>query len=777
MWQKNLWSRRKDLRSRAFWAEVAPTGLWLAAALVLSVCLYVVHSPLMPLPGVITLLLVPGATVMSILRTRTSHTAGRIVLGVSLSMMVIMVVGGAASLLGPLVGLSRPLDTLPEAVIWIVLTLVGLVWSAGRQVDPLTWIFGGVRLSNVYGALVCGLLVVVSILGAAQLNYSGNNHLAVVATVLDVVVLLAGVAGGWSRSSRWPLNTLLYSASFSLLLTTSLRGAHLYGWDIQKEFGVASQTLRAGVWVVPSNHDPFASMLSLTVLPVILHSLVRLRLLAFFQIVVPAILAFVPLAVFSTIRSVPRWINNGRRVPPRPGLAFGIVTGIIVSSVAFSSILVSITRQAMAVTLFTALVMVMFDRTISVRPAQIVIGLLMVTIAFTHYTTSYLLAGTMLIAWGVGWMWSQGWLGTRRSRVQEHRNYVRSRSVLNSVLVVVALASALGWNLAITRNNALANSASAFTVNGIGLKASTAQGVSVSAAQFEKILVHEFQMSDPWMVSYPSSRSVRLVTKTASPSPGVVPGLSQSWNVINLLLDDGLWVLLGLSLLYGLLRLGRRQSDLYSADLVGLGVAGLLIGGLSRLSGTLAAIYSPERAAIITAILLAVPLTMYLDDLVSSLTRFGESVARSSMVAGTAVVGIFLLWATGLGTLIFGGFPPGSLTARGLNAQQFTVSTTEFATAGWLRNHTNSQNVVQTDLFGQLVLLSQPGKYLLVDEIVPPEVDVESYIYLSTPVLDDDSSQAETSDGNYYTDYQSNVQFFNQNFYVVYSTGSTRVYH
>ncbi len=735
------------------------------------------HSPLVPLPGVITLLLIPGATVMSILRTRTSHTPGRIVLAASLSMMVIMVVGGVASLLGPLVGLSRPLDTLPEVVIWIVLAFVGLVMSASKRVDPVTWIFEGVHLNNFYGALACGLLVVPSILGVAQLNYSGNNRLAIFATVLVVVVLLAGVVGGWGRSSRWPLNTLLYSASLALLLSTSLRGAHLYGWDIQKEFGVASQTLSAGAWVVPSNHDPFASMLSLTVLPVILHSLVRLRLLAFFQVVVPAILALLPLAVFSTIRNVPRWINNGRRRPPRPGLAFGVVAGIIVSSVAFSSILTTITRQAMAVTIFTALVMVVFDRTIAVRPAQIVIGLLMVTISFTHYTTSYLLAGAMLIAWGVGWMWSQGWLGTRRSRVAEHRHYVRSRSVINSVLVVVALVSALGWNLVITRNNALANSASAFTVNGIGLKASTAQGVSLSAPKFEKILVREFTKSDTWMVSYPSSNSVHLVTKAVPPSPGVVPGLSQSWNVINLLLDDGLWVLLGLSLLYGLLRLGRRQSDLYSADLVGLGVAGLLIGGLSRLSGTLAAIYSPERAAIITAILLAVPLTMYLDDLVTFLTHLGKRFARVGMIVGTAVVGVFLLWATGLGTLFFGGFPPGSLTARGLNAQQFTVSTTEFATAGWLRSHTNSQDVVQTDLFGQLVLLSQPGKYLLVDEILPPEVDVESYIYVSTPILDDDNTQAETSDGSYYTDYRSNVPFFNRNFYVVYSTGSTRVYH
>jgi uncharacterized membrane protein len=186
------------------------------------------------------------------------------------------------------------------------------------------------------------------------------------------------------------------------------------------EFGTALSTIHAGAWVVPANHNPYAAMLSLTVLPAILHSLVRLRLLAFFQLVIPAIMALLPLAVFSTIRSVPRWITTGRNAP-RPGLAFAVVVALIISSVAFSSELVSITRQAMALTLVTALVMVLFNRTMLKRPSQIVVGLLIVEISFTHYTTSYLLAVIFLCAWVVGRVWARGWLGTPRSRIEKHR--------------------------------------------------------------------------------------------------------------------------------------------------------------------------------------------------------------------------------------------------------------------------------------------------------------------------------------------------------------------
>ena len=127
--------------------------------------------------------------------------------------------------------------------------------------------------------------------------------------------------------------------------------------------------------------------------------------------------------------------------------------------------------------------------------------------------------------------------------------------------------------------------------------------------------------------------------------------------------------------------------------------------------------------------------------------------------------------------MFFGGYPPGSLTANGVNAQQFTVSTEEFATASWLRAHAGPDNPVQTDLFGQLVLLSKPGDYNLVDEIVPKEVDINSYVYLTTANLVDKVTQVEADNFNYFSSYRTNISFFNRNFYIVYSTGDTRVYH
>jgi uncharacterized membrane protein len=206
-----------------------------------------------------------------------------------------------------------------------------------------------------------------------------------------------------------------------------------------------------------------------------------------------------------------------------------------------------------------------------------------------------------------------------------------------------------------------------------------------------------------------------------------------------------------------------------------------MVGALLRFSGTLAAFYNPERAAIFTAILLAAPVTLFLDDLarlsreVSALRR--EWIKRATLVAGIAFLSVLVLTATGLNDLIFGGTPPVNLGAKGANVQNFTVSTPELATAVWLRNHVHAPHVVQSDLFGHLVLLSEPGSYSLLDEIVPPEVNVGSYIYLSTVNLVDRTTSAATPDTSYLSIYRSTLGFFSRHFFVVYSTGATRVYH
>jgi uncharacterized membrane protein len=274
---------------------------------------------------------------------------------------------------------------------------------------------------------------------------------------------------------------------------------------------------------------------------------------------------------------------------------------------------------------------------------------------------------------------------------------------------------------------------------------------------------------------------VHLAPAVEPSTKGVAPSLADVWNDVDYVATEGLWVLLGIALLYGIVWLGRRRSYSYSSDLVGLATAGLLLGALLRFSGALTSFYDPERAAIITAILLATPATMLLDDLVSrrtSKTASKEVVfTRASLTVMAVYVAVLIVGAAGLATLLVGGQAPGSLSAKDVNVDNFTVSTPELATATWLEAKVKNPSIVQADLHGQLVLLSEPGDYDLIGEIMPRVVDKGAYIYLSQINLADNISQADAGGGDYSTAYRSNIRFFNKHFYVVYSTGHTRVYH
>jgi hypothetical protein len=298
--------------------------------------------------------------------------------------------------------------------------------------------------------------------------------------------------------------------------------------------------------------------------------------------------------------------------------------------------------------------------------------------------------------------------------------------------------------------------------------------VSVPAPLLEKILENELRVSASYLNPVWGSASIALETAPVAGTRQSNAVLSKLWNALNFVVAESLWLLAGVAILFGLVRLGRRNVIHYSADVVGFTVAGLLMGAFLRFSGTLANFYSPSRAAIFVAIFVAAPVTMLLDEVV---TLLNDRLGKVSLIAGVFVVGASSVWATGLGTLIFGGYPPGSLTANGVNAQDFTVSSSELATAVWIKGNVPARGIVQSDEYGQLVLTSVPGNYDLIDEIVPAEVDRGSYVYLSTPDLVNGITTVTSVDGTLYSTFKTTLSFFNQNFNVVYSTGTTRVYH
>ena len=169
-----------------------------------------------------------------------------------------------------------------------------------------------------------------------------------------------------------------------------------------------------------------------------------------------------------------------------------------------------------------------------------------------------------------------------------------------------------------------------------------------------------------------------IVDAAAPTVPGVVPAGKPWWARVQL--GDHLLVLLLSVVGVGYLIVRGRKQIGCSPELVGLGVAGLVLGAAFRFSSTLGAFYGPERGALVIAFLVAVPVALLLD-------RLADSWPRMTAVVAVALAASTLVTASGLAVVAFGGDPVAALSAQGEAVERFTVSTPEVGTAIWLQEN------------------------------------------------------------------------------------------
>ena len=150
------------------WPEVVPTLRWLIAALVSSVGLSLIHSPIAPLPGVVTILVVPGAALLSLLHTRPLNAPARVVLSVCLSMMIIMLEGLVASLILSPLGVRNPLAATTQIVIWTAIAIVILVVCAIQRRYSVSWALDGITTQQVATLLASGVLILIADTGRGE---------------------------------------------------------------------------------------------------------------------------------------------------------------------------------------------------------------------------------------------------------------------------------------------------------------------------------------------------------------------------------------------------------------------------------------------------------------------------------------------------------------------------------------------------------------------------------------------------------------------------------
>ena len=347
------------------------------------------------------LLIVPGVILLRALRVSGATIAASPIYVPVASILVLTGSGLAIDLIGPVVGISAPLRAAP-LLIALEIVCIGLLLSA-LNAAPETQVPWGALKRPV--ALMWPLILpLVGAAGALRLNSGHSDAVALIAIVLVIITLIAAfLRAPWHDDAL--LIVILFAAGLALMWSFSLRGDLVYGFDISSEYYSLNQTVVGGVWHVSHPNDAYGAMLSLTVLPAVLHELSGVQTLFIFKVVYPVIAALFPVGVFCLGRQfiAGRW-------------AFMAAALVIMQQIFFQQ-MPALARQEIGTILFTALVAVLLDTTQSKRaPGRCAfVCLLSLGMVVSHYSTTYL--AIPLFALAAAYQWIFSWFRPSRARV------------------------------------------------------------------------------------------------------------------------------------------------------------------------------------------------------------------------------------------------------------------------------------------------------------------------------------------------------------------------
>ena len=535
------------------------------------------------------LLIVPGVILLRALRVPGEAIAAHPVYVPAAALLVLTASGLAVDMAGPFLGISAPLRTVPllAGLELICAILLGCSVNAPAETripwDSLS------RPARLAWPLLLPLLAAA---GALRLNSGHGDQVAVVALTLVVIVPVAAfVFAPWLDEAL--LGVIAYAIALSTMWAFALRGDSVYGFDISTEYYSLHQTVLAGVWHFSHPDDAYGAMLSVTVLPAELHALTGIQDLLVFKVIYPMIGALFPVAVYTLGRRVlaSRW-------------AF-LAAALLVMQQNFFQQFPALARQEVATVLFAALITASLDMKIAQRARWTFVFILSIGMVVSHYSTAYL--AIPLLAVAVALQWAASWF----------RSVPR---LTGTVLLacIVSIGGAAVWYGSLTHSTSnFSQFVTAAETQGISLLpnksgnllATYLQGEATQAmtpAQYQKFVSEYYKTNEKFVTPLPDASQKQYAVQPASdPAPPVTWTTAASLSSLaQLLIQQLMNLLAGVGALVLAVRRRRLTPLARQIGFIGLGAMGVLI--LTRLSGTIAEYYNPQRAFLQSMIVLSI---------------------------------------------------------------------------------------------------------------------------------------------------------------------------
>jgi uncharacterized membrane protein len=736
---------------------VVPTA-WIVELLLLDVAVAENSLWLLRVVAVLLLAVLPGQLLLRGLRVPAESVARYVAYLPCASIAVLIATGLVVDLVGPLLSVHEPLRR------WPLLIGLNLVIAAlarfGHRAPPSCELKISELIGHVHWFWPL-LLPLTSVVAAGRLDNGDGNLLAFVVLIAVAVMIptCTVLANGWHRSQT---NLILYGSGLALMLLTSMRSAYVIGFDINSEYFDFHQTVVNGFWHL-GHLNPYEAMLSLTVLPASLHALVGGQDVWIFKLGYPALFAFFPVAVFEL----------GTRFLSRRA-AF-VAGAIVIVQAYFFQQQPEIARQELALLIFAGSIGALLDSSLGRRPQLKLVSILGMTLVVCHYSTTYI---TIFLCF------SACFLAVTVARRKNSPLPVLPWLVAALVMSV----SALIWYVPVTYSGSnVSDVAQSLRQSGIQLLPGRLKGENVisayfnglreppvSPSQYETSVASYYAEHLRFLVPLAVAKNPAYNLQAATPSslPDHAPLVSSGLADAELLVQQLINLLAVIcSLMFAL----RRKGNFLTRMIGCVGIASLFVLAASRLSGTLAADYNSSRLFLQCLFILAL-LEAALFEMVVTRLR-----SRSSL--GFAVFGSFSLLLlvafvgnSDLAAPVTGGNPPLILYNNGEDYAGFYPDAQEQATARWLAAVVPPQRVIYADFFTQLRLDQFTSlRTAVFNDVTPRTIDQHAWVFASTTNVVDHRTWGETRSG--LLDIMFPARFLDQYFNIVYSTGTTEIFH
>ena len=328
--------------------------------------------------GGVILLLIPGYLISLTLKIRKKDPWEYLVYIVGFSTIFLIFVGLITNWVLSNSEVSEPLSSSNLIIgfnIFIILFLI-LAISRNKRIY-ITFKIPKLNITNWLLFVMPFILPVFAVLGTISLNNNNPNVFTIV--MLGCIAFWVWVSYLYrKRLNRNIYPTAIYFISLSLLLMTSLRGWYTTGHDNQLEYFVFQLTKSDFVWDIAKYRDPYNASLSITILPTVFSSLLKINDVYVYKVFFQIIFSFIGVSLFLFYK---RYVSKY--------LAFLSVFSFF-SFPTFINDIPMLNRQEIAMFFFSLILLELFAKTPKPKIKKAVFYIFGLGMVTSHYSTTYI---------------------------------------------------------------------------------------------------------------------------------------------------------------------------------------------------------------------------------------------------------------------------------------------------------------------------------------------------------------------------------------------------